>query len=182
MSPSHQHGILEGVHDYYALDFQHRCLTERGTHPSIDRVLELDYPGHTLYLADSKHSRYSGASSFSEGELSSIRRGDWVNRNVKWTIHYPPGAVDYLDRTWHYLSVWLKVDVATCEPVRDSYSRQFYSVFPVLTDGPPEIYVDVPGSDCAYNPLRPEELGRRDDIDLRETECLQGHFSLYIRP
>ena len=177
LSMDHQRALLEGITDYYALDFERRCLTTEGIHPKVGKVVDLDFPGNVLYLANSKYKRYSGASSFSKGHFSTSRRGDWASRVVEWTIFYPAGAADHLDRTWHYMRVRSKISAATCEPLRDSYSGQFFSVMSTLDREAPEIYVNIPGSDCNYNPIRQEELGRREDIDLRLTECRQGHFS-----
>lgn len=157
-----------GIQDYYALDFERRCLTERGTLAEIDRVVDLDYPGNTLYFPDSRHTFHSGASSFSDGDLSNVRRGDWKTRAVEWTLYYPPGLGDnvYGDAR-HYIRLWAKVDVATCALKRDSYSGDFYSVMPSAGS-----FVRSPKNwECIYQPLREEELAGRDHVKLRSYNC-----------
>ena len=159
--------IWWGIGDYYALDFERRCLTERGTLAVIDQVMDLDYPGNILHFPDSRHNFYSGSTSFSKGSLSIARRGDWNIRPVRWTLFYPPGLNIDGYGIRHYLWVWVKVNVSTCEPVRDSYSGDFYSV----TKSPIPWVEEPENWECIYKPIRKEELGRRDDIDERSYNC-----------
>ena len=177
LNRDHQTWLWWGIQDYYALDFERRCLTERGTLPIIDRAMDLDYPGNTLHFPDGRHRFYSGASSFSEGDLSHIRRGDWNKRAVQWTLFYPPGFgkqysdpkrdIEGFGEDRFYLRVWVMVNVATCEPVRDQYSGDFFSVMKMATP-----LVEEPERwDCVYQPIREEELGRRDAIVPRSYNC-----------
>ena len=174
LATHHQQSILLGIADYYALDFDRRCLTERGTYVAIDQAVDLDYPGNTFYFADSRYDRHSGASSFSKGSLSSIREGDWNWRAIEWTLYYPSGLTDIAGRTWYYLRVWAQVQVSTCELIPftgwyDSGLAQYYRVMQILSNDPPHTYELA--HPCPYSPIREEELGRRDSITLRTQRC-----------
>lgn len=96
-----------GIVDYYALDFERRCLTERGTIPLFDKALERDFPGHMFMFSESKYRRYIDPSIGGPGDDLIAREGDYALKWVEWWIEHDGKSYN----------IAIRVDSETCEPI-----------------------------------------------------------------
>ena len=157
--------LLMGITDYYALDFERRCLTDRSTHPLFDKALVLDYPGYEFVGSEGPYWRYSGADSFSEGKFSSTRTGDYLLRYLDWYIRH---------EGYNY---WInaRINSETCEIVPYLTGAWYNPVRFDYEGSVPGFVRGEYGPPCPYQPLEPKEVsGRREDIATRPTELLNG--------
>ncbi len=160
--------IAMGIEEFYALDFERRCLTSRGTHPLFEQALALDNPGYNFVGSDGPYRRYSGASSFSEGRFSESRTGDYAFRYLDWYITHK-------DATYR---VHAYINAETCEAV------------PYITGvwyDPSRLHPDMTGfgftdPPCAYQPLKATEIsGNRADISVRPVEMWRHRQAMEAR-
>ena len=82
------YNIELGIRDYYARDFELRCLTEQGTILLFDKALDRDYPGYKFLYSQSKAERHENRTFGGLGSEVKTRRGDWSLRYVDWWIEH----------------------------------------------------------------------------------------------
>ena len=152
LSERHKASIQVGIWDFYALDFEGRCLNSDGTYEPFNIALGQDFPGYQFEYSEGKYTRYNGVSSFSDGEFSETRTGDWSIRNVDW----------YFSHSGNFYKIGVRVHTESCDAVAYDTGilynpREWWAEDDVRKYGEP----------CPFQPLQAGELGRRGDIAKR---------------